>query len=85
MTVETEVDPVDHSMSSRNHAQFIANQIAEEARICTNNFDHKILMSSRVHNHELASIEVKSTFGEQMMPPKGLESHDVYLIKWYPI
>jgi hypothetical protein len=26
-------DPVDHSAASRKHAQFIANQIADEARI----------------------------------------------------
>ena len=30
----TNEDPIDHSISARDHAQFIANQIADEGRLC---------------------------------------------------
>lgn len=32
--IATDNDPIDHSIAARDHAQFLANQIADEGRLC---------------------------------------------------
>ena len=80
-----QVECIDKSLISRHHAQFISHQIADEARL--NN--HKLELSdddfSRLmRHHQVVTIEYShdSMDQEHDKPlPKGLEKHDVFLVK----
>jgi hypothetical protein len=72
---------LDHSIEAREHAQFIANQIADEGRMNEQGFaDLRQVHKHLIRHHEYASIEYQSFKEESLMPP-GFEQHDVYLIK----
>lgn len=77
---------IDKSIMARHHAQFISHQIADEGRLNNhslkgmNEFD----CSRLIRQHKLAFIEYPQDVDEleQGIPlPKGLEKHEVYLIK----
>ena len=80
-----QVECIDKSLLSRHHAQFISHQIADEARL--NN--HKLELSDQdfsrlMRHHQVVTIEYSfdTNENEHDKPlPKGLEQHDVYLVK----
>ena len=79
--VVTDVDIIDHSIAAREHAQFIANQIADEGRLCEQEFESmKEAFKYLIRHHEFASIEYQS-FKDESLMPKGFEQHDVFLVK----
>ena len=74
-------------MAARHHAQFIAHQIADEGRLNEHKFRkesgpiHKHL----IRNHEIVEVEHPvEDVDDRRNPyplPRGLEKHDVYIIK----
>jgi hypothetical protein len=74
------VDYLDHSISARKHAQYIANQIADEAKLSSRSFPStNDEFRKLIKHYELASVEYMSNSGRATMPV-GLEKHDVYFI-----
>ena len=79
--IVTDVDPLDHSIPARAHAQYIANHIAEEGKLSVTMFQQsKDVFRSLIRHHELASVEYASVTGKSTMP-LGLEKYDVYFIR----
>lgn len=76
---------IDKSLLSRHHAQFISHQIADEARLNNHKFDIDEDDHIRlVKHHKLVTVEYTndSDSEQDWAPlPKGLEEHDIYLIK----
>jgi len=78
---------IDKSVAARHHVQFIAHQIADEGRLNEHKFRkesgpiHKHL----IRNHEVVEVELPvEDMGDHhnLYPlPRGLEKHDVYIIK----
>lgn len=80
-----QVECIDKSLLSRHHAQFIAHQIADEARLNNHKFDIEEEDHDRlIKHHKIVSVEYTNDVeeGQTWSPlPKGLEVHDIYLIK----
>jgi hypothetical protein len=75
---------IDHSIASRAHAQYIANQLRDEAAHCTHRFtDYETLQGMLISQlGELADIDYATTRGDNTSNmPQGLESQEVYLFK----
>ena len=73
-------DPLDHSIPARDHARYIANQIADEAKLSGRKFsDSQEEFRKLIKHYELATIEYTSITNDATMP-LGFEKHDVYLI-----
>jgi hypothetical protein len=77
---------IDKSLISRHHAQFIAHQIADEARLNNHKFDIEEDDHDRlIKHHKIVTIEYTNDSDELSQVwrplPKGLEEHDIYLIK----
>lgn len=76
---------LDKSIPARHHAQFIAHQIADEGRLSSHRFDEGTSISDHlITNHKLASVEYPVEEGDEHLEyplPRGLEKHDIYIIK----
>jgi hypothetical protein len=81
-----QVECIDKSLLSRHHAQFISHQIADEARLNNHKSDIEETDHLRlIKHHKLVSVEYPIDSDERKQAwnplPKGLEQHDIYLIK----
>ena len=77
---------IDKSLISRHHAQFISHQIADEARLNNHKYDIEDSDHERmIKNHQIVSVEYINDSDDLKQEwkalPKGLEEHDIYLIK----
>lgn len=72
---------LDHSLIARKHAQYIANQIAEEGRFCQHSFESmEEVFANSIKHVEWSTVQYESESGFSTMPT-GLHSHDVYLLQ----
>lgn len=72
---------LDHSIVARKHAQTIANLIAAEARMNDHAFDQEeSVFESLIRHEELATITYLSQTPNKTLMPKGMETHDVYIL-----
>lgn len=72
---------LDHSIVARKHAQTIANLIAAEARMNDHSFDvEDSVFDSLIRHEELASITYLSQTPNKTTMPRGMETHDVYIL-----
>lgn len=79
---ENQEEILDKSIPTRHHCQYIANQIADEARLSK----HKFAVTEKeytklIRHHKLASVQYSKSQNSNSPMPLGLESHDVYMIK----
>lgn len=85
MKNDEQVECIDKSLISRHHAQFIAHQIADEARLNNHKFDIEEEDHDRlIKHHKVVSVEYTNDVDQTQdwTPlPRGLEVHDIYLIK----
>ena len=77
---------IDKSLISRHHAQFISHQIADEARLNNHKFDVEEEDHDRlIKHHKIVTVEYTNDSNEAKQDwkamPKGLETHDIYLIQ----
>jgi len=75
---------IDKTILCRHHAQFVSQQIADEARLNNHGLTEERDFTQGISQHTLASVEYPSDTSEvdQAQPlPKGLEKHDIYIIK----
>lgn len=77
---------IDKSLISRHHAQFVSHQIADEARLNNHKMDLEEADHQRlIKQHKIVSVEYTNDADESKQDwkamPKGLEEHDIYLIK----
>ena len=60
-TLNLDNDVLDHSLVARTHAQYIANLIADEARLSSHEFSHpELVFQSLVRHEKLATIHYQS-------------------------
>jgi len=79
MTLDENI--LDHSLIARKHAQYIANQIAEEGRFCEHSFDSmEEVFANSIKHMNWSTVEYESQSGQNTMPT-GLHSHDIYLLQ----
>lgn len=74
-------DPIDHTIPSRNHAQYISRLITDESRLSSHKIKTEELNSLLIRRYAISKIEYSSKLGYSTMP-LGLEEHEVYLIRW---
>ena len=75
---------IDKSILCRHHAQFVSQQVADEARLNNHGLNEERDFTKGISSHTLASVEYPSDTSEvdQAQPlPKGLEQHDIYIIR----
>lgn len=76
-------DPLDKSIPARDFAQYLANQIAGEARYNSHKFEggFRAEYSKLVKHHEVVQIEHETFKGVVKGMPVGLERTDVYFVE----
>ena len=72
---------LDHSIVARKHAQTIANLIAAETRMNDHTFDtDESVFDNLIRHEELASVTYLSQTPNRNLVPRGMETHDVYIL-----
>jgi hypothetical protein len=75
------IDPIDHSRASRKYAQYLANLIADEARMNQKQMDLQTIQDKMINKYYVSLLQYTNKNNDGSSLPKGLQVQEIYLIR----